>query len=147
MSEQPPLPAPTDRAMEIVLEVSNLERAVRFYRDALGMPEAARFGPDRPAIWVKAAPGTFLGLWTPKAGGPGVGVHGSRGGVHMHLAFLVQPGSLATFEARLRGAGIEPSGYENFGPDQRSLFVDDPDGNVIELADWARSWENLPVER
>jgi catechol 2,3-dioxygenase len=147
MSERLPLTSPTERAMEIVLEVSDLERALRFYRDALGMPEAAHFGADRPAVWVKAAPGTYLGLWTPRAGGPGVGVHGSRGGVHVHLAFLVPPGSLATFEARLRAVGIEPSGYEDFGPNRRSLFVDDPDGNVIELADWARSWEDLPVER
>lgn len=146
MGERKPEQAPMEGAMEIVLEVADLERALRFYRDALGMPETTRFGADRPAVWVKAAPGTYLGLWTAQAGGPGVGVRGSRGGAHVHLAFQVPAGSLPGFEQRLRAAGIEPAGYESFGPDRRSLFVDDPDGNVIELADWARSWEGLPAD-
>lgn len=147
MREGIPKAAPADRAMEIVLEVGDLERAAHFYRDVLGMPEVARFSPDRPAIWVKPAPGTYLGLWTARAGGPGVGIHGSRGGAHVHLAFLVPAGALEGIAARLRAAGIAPSGEVTFDPDQRSLFVDDPDGNVIEFADWGTSWEGLPVER
>jgi catechol 2,3-dioxygenase-like lactoylglutathione lyase family enzyme len=145
--ERAPQPAPAERAMEIVLEVADLERAVQFYRNVLGMPEITRFPAERPAVWVKAAPGTYLGLWTVQAGGPGVGVHGSRGGAHVHLAFLVPPGALDEFEARLRAADIAPEGQVTFDPDQHSLFVHDPDGNVIEFADWARSWEGLPVER
>jgi len=77
-------------------------------------------------------------------------VHGSRGGAHVHLAFLVPAGALdgpGGIEARLRAAGVAFEGYVEFGPGQRSLFAHDPDGNVIELADWARSWEGLPVER
>lgn len=147
MREGRPLPAPADRAMEIVLEVSDLEQAARFYRDALGMPEIERWGDERPAVWVKAAPGTYLGLWTARAGGPGVGLFDSRGGAHIHLAFLVPPGKLERIAARLRETGIEPDGYYEFAPDKRSLYAHDPDGNVIELADWSRSWEDLPVER
>jgi catechol 2,3-dioxygenase-like lactoylglutathione lyase family enzyme len=142
-----PKPAPTDRAMEIVLEVADLDRAAHFYRDVLGMAEITRFGADRPAIWVKAAPGTYLGLWSAEAGGPGVGVHGSRGGAHIHLAFLVSEDGLDEIEARLAAAGVAPEGRVAFGAEQHSLFVHDPDGNVIEFADWRRSWEGLPVER
>ncbi|HEY7358055.1 MAG TPA: VOC family protein [Ktedonobacterales bacterium] len=147
MAEQTPLPAPADRVMEIVLEVSDVERAAAFYRDVLGMPEVTRFSPERPAIWVKAAPGTYLGLWTPQAGGPGVGIHGSRGGAHVHLALLVPQGQLPAIEERLRAAGFPPAGRVEFDQEQHSLFVDDPDGNVIEFADWTCSWEHLPVER
>ena len=147
MAEQEPLPSPTDRAMEIVLEVSDLERSTYFYRDVLGMPEVTRFPPERPALWVKAAPGTYLGLWTPQAGGPGVGVHGSRGGAHIHLAFLIPQGQLQSIEDRLIAAGFAPDGRVVFDQEQHSLFAHDPDGNVIEFADWTRSWENLPVER
>ncbi len=145
--ERMPKAAPTDRAMEIVLEVADLERAAHFYRDVLGMSEITQFGADRPAIWVKAAPGTYLGLWTAQAGGAGVGVHGSRGGAHVHLAFLVPTGALEGIEARLGAAGITPEGRVEFGLGQHSLFLYDPDGNVIEFADWQRSWEGLPVER
>lgn len=147
MAEHEPLPAPTDRAMEIVLEVSDLEKSTHFYRDVLGMPAIARFSPERPAIWVKAAPGTYLGLWTPQAGGPGVGVHGSRGGAHVHLAFLIPQGQLQSIEDRLLAAGYILAGRVEFSPEKHSLFVHDPDGNVIEFADWTRSWEGLPVER
>lgn len=146
MAEQQPVAAPTDRAMEIVLEVSDLERAAHFYRDTLGMPEVARFPATRPAFWVKAAPGTYLGLWKPEAGGPGVGVHGSRGGAHVHLAFLVPQGQLEAMEKRLQAAGYAATNWVRFNEEQLSLFIDDPDGNVIEFADWSRSWEGLPVE-
>ncbi len=146
MSTQGPLPAPAERAMEIVLEVSDLEASARFYRDTLGMPEIERW-TERPAIWVKAAPGTYLGLWTPEAGGPGVGLFGSRGGAHIHLAFLVSQGQLEAIEERLRAGGYALTGRTEFNPQKRSIYVNDPDGNVIEFADWTVSWEGLPVER
>lgn len=146
MSTEKPLPAPADRAMEIVLEVGDLEASARFYRDTLGMPEIERW-TERPALWVKATPGTYLGLWKPEAGGPGVGLFDSRGGVHIHLAFLVPQGQLAAIEERLRSAGYELTGRTAFNPQKRSIYVNDPDGNVIEFADWTVSWEGLPVER
>ena len=39
MAESTPKAARADRAMEIVLEVRDLEKAASFYRDTLGMPE------------------------------------------------------------------------------------------------------------
>ena len=146
MSIREPLPAPAERAMEIVLEVSDLEASARFYRDTLGMPEIERW-TDRPAIWVKAATGTYLGLWKPEAGGPGVGLFDSRGGAHIHLAFLAPQGQLEPIEERLRAAGYALTGRSEFSPQKRSIYVNDPDGNVIEFADWTVSWEGLPVER
>ncbi len=145
MSDKQPLHAPTDRVMEITLEVSDLERAAHFYRDIVGMPEVERW-QERPAIWLKAATGTYLGLWKPESGGPGVGLHGSQGGMHIHLAFLVPHGTLDELETRLRDAGISIDGDDKLTPERRSLYMHDPDGNVIEFADWTRSWEGLPVE-
>lgn len=146
MSLPEPLPAPAERAMEIVLEVQDLEASARFYRDTLGTPEIERW-TDRPALWVKAAPGTYLGLWKPEAGGPGVGLFDSRGGAHIHLAFLVPQGHLEAIEERLRSGGYQLTGRSEFSPQKHSLYVTDPDGNVIEFADWTLSWEGLPVER
>jgi hypothetical protein len=54
---------------------------------------------------------------------------------------------LAALDARLRQAGGATVEYVVFAPDKHSLFVEDPDGNVLEFADWTRSWEDLPVER
>ena len=49
--------------------------------------------------------------------------------------------------ARLQGAGLEVEGPISFGPVNRSIYVDDPDGNVVELAEWAQDWGRERVRR
>ena len=130
--------------MELVLEVRDLEEAVGFYRDLLGMKEVVRWGAKRPAVWLELGPHQVLGLWPPTSGGPEVAIHSSRGGSHVHFAVFVSEGSLGDWHQRLQAAGLAVEGPVEF--DQgRSLFVDDPDGNVVELADWSRDWAGEPV--
>ena len=114
-----------------MLEVSDLERAERFYADTLGLPVVERW-PHRDAFWVLAG-STRLGLWKPQ-----VGLEGSRGGEHVHFAMQVDE---AGFDARvtaLREAGYEAPVYE-FGPlgtgtrPSRSVYATDPDGHLVEL--------------
>jgi catechol 2,3-dioxygenase-like lactoylglutathione lyase family enzyme len=130
--------------LELVLEVADLERSVAFYRDLLEMPEVVRWGDQRPGVWVELGPHQVLGLWPPASGGPGVAIHGSRGGSHVHLACYVEPGSLPRWERRLRDAGLACE-EATFAHGNRSLFVTDPDGNVVELGDWRRDWQGEPV--
>jgi catechol 2,3-dioxygenase-like lactoylglutathione lyase family enzyme len=130
--------------LELVLEVADLERSAAFYRDLLGMAEVVRWGDDRPGVWVELGPHQVLGLWPAASGGPGVAIHGSRGGAHVHFACYVEPGSLAGWEHRLAGAGLACESA-TFAHGNRSLFVTDPDGNVVELADWRRDWRGDPV--
>jgi catechol 2,3-dioxygenase-like lactoylglutathione lyase family enzyme len=133
--------------LELVLEVVDLERAVAFYRDTLGMPEVVRWPADRrPAVWVELGPNEVLGLWPASSGGPGVAIHGSRGGSHVHFACYVEPGSLQEWERRLDAAGLEYESVE-FEPGNRSLFVTDPDGNVVELGDWRTDWQGRPAAK
>jgi catechol 2,3-dioxygenase-like lactoylglutathione lyase family enzyme len=130
--------------LELVLEVADLDRSVRFYRGLLGMREVVRWGAQRPAVWLELGEHQVLGLWPGSSGGPGVAIHASRGGAHVHFAVYVTPGTLGDWRQRLQAAGLEVQGPVEF--DQgRSLFVDDPDGNVVELADWPRDWEGQPV--
>jgi len=131
--------------LELVLEVANLERSVHFYRDSLGMEEVVRWGVPRPGVWLKMGENQALGLWPPESGGPGVGLHGGRGGAHVHFAVHVEPGSLDTWLAKLLAAGLEVEGPIAFGPRNRSIYLDDPDGNVVELAEWASDWGGSPV--
>lgn len=131
--------------LELVLEVDDLERAVHFYRDVLGMPEVQRWPEERPGVWVRLGENEALGLWPEGSGGPGVGVHGGRGARHCHFAVWIEPGTLEDWRERLAGRGLEVESVDfTHG---RSLFVDDPDGNVVELADWTTDWENRPARK
>jgi catechol 2,3-dioxygenase-like lactoylglutathione lyase family enzyme len=130
--------------LELVLEVADLERSVRFYRDTLGMREVERWPAGRPAVWVELGRNEVLGLWPAASGGPGVAIHGSRGGSHVHFACYVAPGSLPDWERRLRESGVECE-QAGFGHGNRSLFVTDPDGNVVELGDWGTDWQGEPA--
>jgi catechol 2,3-dioxygenase-like lactoylglutathione lyase family enzyme len=116
---------------ELVLEVSDLERAERFYAGTLGLPVVERW-PHRDAFWVLAG-ATRIGLWMPQ-----VGLEGSRGGNHVHFALQIPP---ATFDERvtaLRAAGHDAPVHE-FGPlgsgsrPSRSVYVTDPDGHLVEF--------------
>ena len=57
---------PVQGVSELVLEVSDLERAERFYVDVLGLPVVERW-PGRGAVWVMAGSGTRIGLWSPRS--------------------------------------------------------------------------------
>jgi catechol 2,3-dioxygenase-like lactoylglutathione lyase family enzyme len=129
--------------LELVIEVEDLDRATSFYRDLLGMREVVRWGDERPAVWLELGEHQVLGIWPPASGGPGVGIHGSRGGAHVHFAFYVDSGSLQDWARRLTAAGHPVEGPVRFQQGS-SLFVDDPDGNVVELADWTADWEGSP---
>jgi catechol 2,3-dioxygenase len=130
--------------LELVLEVRDLDSSVGFYRDLLGMREVVRWGAERPAVWLELGRHQVLGLWPPSSGGPDVAIHSSRGGAHVHFAVFVTPGTLGAWNQRLQAARLAVEGPVEFGHGS-SLFVDDPDGNVVELADWSRDWEGEPV--
>lgn len=132
--------------LELVLEVADLQRAVRFYRELLGMSEVTRWGEERPAVWLRMGVNEVLGLWPRSSGGAGVAIHGSRGGEHVHFAVYVEQGSLKSWRERLELEGLEVKGPVPFSQGD-SLFVTDPDGNVVELADWSRDWEGKPARK
>ena len=122
---------PVTGVSELVLEVLDLEAAERFYAGVLGLPVVERW-PHRDAFWVMAGDRTRIGLWRPQ-----VGLAGGRGGVHVHYAMHLAPRDYDGAVARLRAAGlaVEEHHFPNYG-DSRAVYVDDPDGNVVELWTW-----------
>jgi catechol 2,3-dioxygenase-like lactoylglutathione lyase family enzyme len=52
---------------ELVLEVVDLEQAIRFYTEDLGLPLVDRWD-HREAAWVMIGDRTRLGLWRPQVG-------------------------------------------------------------------------------
>jgi catechol 2,3-dioxygenase-like lactoylglutathione lyase family enzyme len=120
---------PVTGVNELVLEVADLEASERFYADVLGLPVVDRW-PDREAIWVMAGERTRIGLWKPQ-----VGLFGSRGGVHVHFAMHIEEADYEAAVERLRSLGqeVEETAFEGAG---RAAYVNDPDGNLVELWTW-----------
>jgi catechol 2,3-dioxygenase-like lactoylglutathione lyase family enzyme len=121
---------PVTGVSEMVLEVVDLEAAERFYSGVLGLPVVDRW-PQREAIWVMAGDRTRIGLWRPQ-----VGLAGGRGGVHVHFAMKIadEDFDAAVSLLRDRGQDVEEMSFgEHHG---RAAYVDDPDGNVVELWTW-----------
>ena len=131
-----PEPPPVTGISELVLEVSDLDAARRFYGEALGFEET-RYGEGRDdRLWYLIGDTARLGLWTPQ-----VGLAGGRGGAHVHFAFQLAREELDPLLARLRSRGTDVEGPIQLGAD-RAIYVTDPDGNVVEfwtqnLADYA----------
>jgi catechol 2,3-dioxygenase-like lactoylglutathione lyase family enzyme len=116
---------------ELVLEVVDLERAIRFYTEDLGLPLVERW-EHREAAWVMVGERTRLGLWRPQ-----VGLAQGRGGVHVHFAMHVDDAGYDELVGRLRAYGheVEEHVFDTYEP-SRAAYVTDPDGNVVELWTW-----------
>lgn len=125
---------PVSGLIELVLEVASLERAEQFYHEALGLPVVERWGPPRPAVWLAMGRHARLGLWPPETGGPRA-LHGGRGGAHVHFALGVTRANLERALQDLRAKGCDAEGPVHFDEGDASIYVTDPDGNVVELWD------------
>jgi catechol 2,3-dioxygenase-like lactoylglutathione lyase family enzyme len=75
---------------------------------------------------------TRIGLWRPQ-----VGLARGRGGIHVHYAMHLPPDryDAAVAALRERGQDVEEHAFPAY-QDSRAAYVDDPDGNVVELWTW-----------
>ena len=134
-------PAPeTIGYFEVTLEVADLTASEAFYAGALGLPVVERWGDDRPAVWLGLGRENFLGLWSVEAGGE-KSIHQGRGGSHVHFAIRVPIGTLDQMQTRLELMGHEVEGDWDFGEGNRAIYLDDPDGNVVELTERTTLWD------
>jgi catechol-2,3-dioxygenase len=118
----------TEGFAELTLEARDLPRLERFYADGFGLEVLAR---ESDRVWLAAGAQARLGLW-----GPGVKEYGDRGGRHVHFAFSAAPGGLDAVAERLRAYGAEVRGPQRHDGGDRSLYVSDPEGNVVEVWDY-----------
>lgn len=133
---------PAVRVGHVHLKVADLERAIAFYRDVLGFELTQRFG-GQAAFLSAGGYHHHIGLntWESRGGSPPP--RGTTG--LFHVAFLYPTRSaLGTALRRLRAAGVRLSGAADHGVSE-ALYLDDPDGNGIELA-WDRPESEWPRE-
>ena len=118
----------TSGFVELTLEVRDLDALERFYRDAFGLELLAR---EDDRVWLAAGERARLGLWL-----PGEKEYGDEGGRHVHFAFAAAPGRLDALLERLTGLGVAVRGPVEHEGGDRSIYVEDPEGNVVEVWDF-----------
>lgn len=121
------------------LKVSDLDRAIAFYRDVLGFELTQQFGAQ--AAFLSA--GGYhhhigLNTWHSRGAGPAP----DRAAGLYHVAFVFPDrASLGAAVARVMAAGIPIEGAADHGVSE-AVYLRDPDGNGVELyrdrdvADW-----------
>jgi len=122
--------------LETSLYISDLDRAVAFYVDVLGLrklDDAYFAGGRGAALQVGAGPSVLLLFRADitRRGGTLL-PHGTTGAGH--AAFRVDPDEIPAWRERLREHGVTIDQEVSFGANPPSLYFRDPDGNVLELA-------------
>lgn len=139
MSDSYRTPSKT-RIGHIHLKVSNIEKALTFYRDLLGFEITTRMGDH--AVFLSA--GGYhhhiaLNTWHSEGG-----ERASKSGVGLYHAAIVYPTrkDLSEVTKRLFEKAYPITGAADHGVSE-AIYLDDPDGNGIELY-WDRPREEWP---
>jgi catechol 2,3-dioxygenase-like lactoylglutathione lyase family enzyme len=150
----------------LALVCRDMARTVDFYTNVLGMPLVKTIelpaglgqhfffdcgGGDCLAFfWFPDAPDGVPGISAPK-GRPDTAELTSAVGSMNHVAFAVPPEKIVEYKARLEAAGVPCSEVANHDDSEwgiadeqhpgvfvRSVYFQDPDGILLELACWTR---------
>jgi len=124
---------PVEALFEAHLTVTDLDRAIEFYRDVVGL-RLAHITPERQAAFfgVGKTHGGMLGLWTSVS---------APQRLISHAAFRADVGDILAAPHLLRSAGITPLDFDGRPTDQpvvlawmpaAAVYFLDPDGNLLE---------------
>lgn len=121
--------------VEVVIVVEDLERSRRFYRDTLGLEVISP--PGAPAAFLRIGPPTTGGIPQQIVLVPRPAEMPAASGRRLHhIGLAVAPDVYAAERARLAAAGYALRGGEHPFMPVDAFYLDDPDGNEIEIATW-----------
>jgi catechol 2,3-dioxygenase len=134
------MPAPQMRIGHVHLKVSDIERALVFWRDAIGLEVQQRMGGQ--AVFLSS--GGYhhhiaLNTWESAGGSPPA--RGTTGLFHVALLYPDRK-ALAHALKRLIAHGVRLEGASDHGVSQ-ALYLSDPDGNGVEMY-WDREMAEWP---
>ena len=121
---------PQARIGHVHLTVSDLDRALAFYRDILGFEVTSRYGRD--AVFLSA--GGYhhhIGLNTWAGRGAPASPPGTTGLYHFAILYPDRK-TLADAVRRVLQAGVPLEGAADHGVSE-AIYLRDPDGNGVEL--------------
>jgi catechol 2,3-dioxygenase-like lactoylglutathione lyase family enzyme len=121
---------------EIVLWVRDIEAALHFYRDMFGLEIISP--PELPNKFLRAGGGAWgvpeMIVLVPHPDRSAEFPREKRQRVLHHLAFRVDGSAYEGLQQRFRSAGVEVrSGIHPVLKGVRTFYVDDPDGNEVEV--------------
>lgn len=126
--------AAVERLFEAHLTVRDLDEAIAFYRDRLGLALAHREPDDRAAFFWMGAPGTsMLGLWPATSNGKGVTAH---------VAFATDLADILDAATSLERCGIAALDFNGRPTTEpvvigwmpaAAIYFRDPDGHLLEF--------------
>ncbi len=105
----------------VSINVRDVDAALRFYRDALGMTELSRPDLGFPGAWLRSGAQEVHLL----------GIDGPAAPKEQHFAFLVT--ELAPMLTHLSDLGIDCSPAQAIPGVCRQAFCRDPSGNLVEF--------------
>jgi catechol 2,3-dioxygenase-like lactoylglutathione lyase family enzyme len=129
-------PPPIHGVLETAVYVDDLARAHAFYGGVLGLARVL----DTPRMLTYAvAPGQVLlvfrrGMTREDSDTEGGVVPGHHSEGPAHFAFAIDAASYEAWKAHLAAAGVAIRSEVRWPSGGRSLYFDDPDGNVLEMA-------------
>ena len=131
---------PRTQIGHVHLKVADLDRAIAFYRDALGFEVTQRYG-NEAAFLSAGGYHHHIGLntWTSRGGQPPA--HGTTGLFHAAILYPTRK-SLGQALQRLLDHGVRLDGASDHGVSE-ALYLTDPDGNGLELY-WDRPADEWP---
>lgn len=133
---------PAARIGHVHLKVANLDRALEFWQDVIGLEVQQRYA-DRAVFLSAGGYHHHVALNTWESEGGAWPPPGSTGLYHVALLYPDRA-ALAAALARVRSAGIPLEGASDHGVSE-ALYLRDPDGNGVELyrdrapAEWPRT--------
>jgi len=116
----------------VTVYISNMDRAVRFYTEVLGLKLAYRFGDHWAS--VEAGKGLTIGLHPASAEAPA----GRKGSMAIGLELA---GAIEDAMKKLGAKGVQFQGMVNDGKAGKFVAFEDPDGNPLYLAEL--SWSHV----
>ncbi len=122
---------PIERIVETVLYADDLEAALRFYREILGLKLLSKDAIRH--VFFQVEENQLLLIFRPDATivGGHLPAHGARG--PGHIGFGIAAPELDRWRDRLGQHGVEIEHEELWEHGGRSLYFRDPHGNAVEL--------------
>lgn len=122
--------------LETALYVDDMARSVRFFRDVLGL--SAMIESDRLTAFDAGHGGVLLVFARGQSGEdvttPGGTIPGHDGSGPLHMAFAIAAADCDAWRAHLAAHDVAVTHEVTWPAGGRSLYFNDPDGHVLELA-------------